>query len=216
MNADFMFENIEAIWIEIRQCGTKYLVSCTYRPPFTTTEYYDKIVDRFECAGMTEHPVISLGNLNSITFWMRLYLLIQSTILKLHMICTSWLTNQHEWMIKPPLCWMSFLRPIQHFIVRVQFLYTYWPLSYLHSYGIKKTPEADHITVKFRDMKHFDKESFSNDLISCDILNRFQDNNDISWERWQLAYTDICDKHGPMKSLKLKTTDQIHEWSMIS
>ena len=138
MRADLTLENIEAVWVELRQGGTKYLVSCIYRPPFTTTEYYDKIVDRFECAGMTEHPVISLGNLNSITFWMRLYLLIQSTILKLHMVCTSWLTNQHEWMIKPPLCWMSFLRPILHFIVRVQFLYTYWPLSYLHSYGIKK------------------------------------------------------------------------------
>ena len=57
-----------------------------------------------------------------ITFWMRLYLLIQSTILKLYMICTSYLTNQHEWTIKLPLCWMSFLRPIQYFIVRVQFL----------------------------------------------------------------------------------------------
>ena len=32
------------------------------------------------------------------------------------------LIDQQEWMIKPPLCWMSFLHPIQYFIVRVQFL----------------------------------------------------------------------------------------------
>ena len=38
-------------------------------------------------------------------------------------------------------------------------------------------------------------ESFSNDLISCDILNGSQDNDNISWDRWKLAYTDICDKH---------------------
>ena len=67
-----------------------------------------------------------------------------------------------------------------------------------------KPSEADHITVKFRDMKNFDMESFSNDLISCDILNRLQDNDYISREMWKLAYTDICDKHGPMKGLRLK------------
>ena len=59
-----MFENIEAIWVEIRQSDTKYLVSCIYRPPSATTEYYERIVDMFECARMTEHPVISLGDLN--------------------------------------------------------------------------------------------------------------------------------------------------------
>ena len=63
---------------------------------------------------------------------------------------------------------------------------------------------ADHNTVKFRDMNNFDIESFSDDLISCDILNDSQDNDDISWERWKLSYTDICDKHVPIKSLRLK------------
>ena len=66
-----------------------------------------------------------------ITFWIRLHLLIESTVLKLHMICTSWLTNQHEWMIKPPLFWMSFLRPIQHFIARVQFSDIHWVTTIL-------------------------------------------------------------------------------------
>ena len=56
---------------------------------------------------------------------------------------------------------------------------------------------------------------FSNDLISRDILNGSQDNDDISWERWKLAYTDICDKHAPMKSWRLKN-DQIHGSPMIS
>ena len=72
-----------------------------------------------------------------------------------------------------------------------------------------KLPVADHNTVKFRDMKYFDVESFSNDLISCDILNGSQDNEDISWERWKLAFTDTCHKHAPMKSLRLKN-NQIH------
>ena len=71
-------------------------------------------------------------------------------------------------------------------------------------FGNTKPSVADHNTLKFRDMKNFDMESFSNDLSSCDILNGSQDNDDITWEMWKLAYTDICDKHVPMKSLRLK------------
>ena len=58
---------------------------------------------------------------------------------------------------------------------------------------------AEHNTEQFRDIKNFDMESFSNDLISCDILNGSQDNDVISWERWKLAYSDICDKQAPVK-----------------
>ena len=58
--------------------------------------------------------------------------------------------------------------------------------------------------VNFRDMKNFDMESFFNDLISCDILNGSQDNDDISWERWSSVYTDISEKYALMKSLRLK------------
>ena len=52
-----------------------------------------------------------------------------------------------------------------------------------------KPSVADNNTVIFRDMKNFDMESFSNDLISRDFLNGSQDNDNISWKRWKLAYT---------------------------
>ena len=63
MRADLMFENTEAIWVEIQQGDTKYLVSCINRRPSATAVYHGKIVDMLECARVTEHPVISLGNL---------------------------------------------------------------------------------------------------------------------------------------------------------
>ena len=64
MRADLMFENIEAILVEIRQGDTKYLVSCSHRRPSATTEYHEKIVNMLECTRMTEHPVISLADLD--------------------------------------------------------------------------------------------------------------------------------------------------------
>ena len=78
-------------------------------------------------------------------------------------------------------------------------------LIYTHMEFENTTPSVvDHNTVKYRDIKNLDMESFSSDLISCDTLNGSQDNDDISWERWKLAYTDICEPHAPMKSLRLK------------
>ena len=142
-----------------------------------------------------------------ITLWMRLYLLIQSIILKLHMICTSWSTNQHEWMIKPPLFDVILTsHPALHRKSAVlKYTLSDHYLIYTHmEFEHTKPSVVVHNTVKFRDMKNFDMESFSNDLILCDILNSSQDNDDISWERWKLAYTDICDRHAPMKSLRLK------------
>ena len=109
-------------------------------------------------------------------------------------------------MTNPPLCWMSFLRPIQHFITRVQFLNIDLVTTILFTLEFENTKPSvvDQNIVKFRDMKNFDMDSFSNYLISCDTLNGSQDNDDISRERWKLAYIDICDKHAPIKSFRLK------------
>ena len=100
---------------------TKYLVSCIHKPSSATTEYYEKIVDMFEYARTTEHPVISLGYLN-------FNFILNKTLSTnpIHYIKTAYDMHQlidqpTRVMIKPPLCWMSFLRPIPHFIVRVQF-----------------------------------------------------------------------------------------------
>ena len=31
-----------------------------------------------------------------------------------------------------------------------------------------------------------------------------EDDGETSWQQWKLAYTEICDKHAPMKSLRLR------------
>ena len=78
-------------------------------------------------------------------------------------------------------------------------------LFYTHiEFKDTKSLTDDHNTVRFRDMKNFDAEIVAHDLMSSDILNCSQDEDEISWEQWKLAYKEICDKHAPMKSLRLK------------
>ena len=146
-----------------------------------------------------------------ITFCMRLYLLIQSAILKLHM-------NMHRLIDQPTrvdnktssvLDVILTSRPVLHRKSAVlKYTLSDHYLTYTHmEFGNTKPSVADHKAVKFRDMKNFDRGSFSNDLIWCGILNGSHDNDDnddISWERRKLAYIDTCDKHAPTKSLRLQ------------
>ena len=63
LRADLVLENVETIWVQIEQ-GDQRLVSNIYRPHSATLEYYERMIDVFEFAGMTEDPVIYLGDLN--------------------------------------------------------------------------------------------------------------------------------------------------------
>ena len=159
MRADIMFENIEAIWVELRQGDTKYLVSCIYRPASTTTEYNEKIIDMFECAGMTEHAVISLVDLNFN------YILdeTQSTN-PIHYIETTYMIHQ---LIDQPTRMDDKTSSVLDVILTshpalhrkgafLKYTFQRWPLSYLHSYGIWNTKPTvvDHNTMKFRDIKN--------------------------------------------------------------
>ena len=205
-----MFENIEEIWIQIRQGDTKYLVSCIYRPLSATTEYYEKIVDMFEFARMTEHPVISLGDLN--------FNYIRDETLSINP--TSYIEtayDMHQLIDQPTrvddktssvLDVILTSHPALHRKSAVlKYSLNDHFLIYTHNELRNTKPSVvDHNAVKFRDMKNFDMEGFYNDLILCDILNCSQDNDDISFERWKLAYIDIYDKHAPMKSLRIKKT----------
>ena len=80
MGVDLMFENIEAIWVEIRQGDTKYLVSCIYRPLLPRQNFMKKSLTCLNVLGWLSIPLFLWVILSSITFWMRLYLLIQSNI----------------------------------------------------------------------------------------------------------------------------------------
>ena len=67
IRADLMFENIEAIWSNMGTDTTRWYqtFSIMYvKTPSATTEYYEKNRWHVWSARMTEHPVLSLGDLN--------------------------------------------------------------------------------------------------------------------------------------------------------
>ena len=179
---------------------------------------WKKIVDTFECARMTEHPVISLGDLNFN------YILDETLSTNpIHYIETTYdmrqLIDQHEWMIKPSLCRMSFVRPIQRFIVGVQSLNIHLVTTILftlrrnlkipnHQWLI--TTLWNFVTWKVSMWRVSPMISFH---VTFEMVPRIM--TIYHGKGVKLTYTDICDKHAPMKSLRLKY-DPIHGWPMIS
>ena len=169
IRADFIFGNIETIWVEIRQGDIKYLISCTYRPPSATTEYYEKIVDMFECARMIGHPVISLGDLNFD------YILGETlSINPIHYFETAYnmrqLIDQPTRMDDKTSIVFGVILTSHPSLHRESAVLKYTLsdhyLIYTHmEFENTKPSVVDHNIVKFRDMKIFDMESFSNDLI---------------------------------------------------
>ena len=198
LRTDLMFENIEAIWAEIRQGDSKYLVSCIYRPPSATTEYYERIVDMFESARMTEYPVISLGDLNfdyvmnetlstipiyyiETAYKMR-QLIDQQTRVddKTSSILDVILTSHPELHRKSAVLKYTMS---DHFLI------------YTHiKFKDTKSPMGDHNTVRFRDLKNFDAEIFAHDLMVPNMRMKYHGNNGnwhirkyvINMPRWKV------------------------------
>ena len=62
---DLMFDEIEAIWLELNEGDKRCcLISCIYRPPSSSQAYYSKVVDMYERAQLDDIPIISMGDLN--------------------------------------------------------------------------------------------------------------------------------------------------------
>ena len=160
----------------------------------------------FECARMTEHPVISLGDLN-------FNYILDDTLSTnpIHYIETAY--YMHQLFDQPTRVDNKTSSVLDVILTSHPALHR---KSAVHKYTLSDQYliythiEFYHNTVKFRGMNNLDMESFSNDLISCDILNGSRDNDDITWAGWKLAYTDICDKHAPVK--KFKTKKRSNPW----
>ena len=61
-----------------------------------------------------------------------------------------------------------------------------------------------HNSVEFRDIKNFNPESFIDDLNSCDMFNDSACEKDISLDKSNLNFTEICNKNNPIKVARLK------------
>ena len=70
-------------------------------------------------------------------------------------------------------------------------------------------PKVKHKILRFRNYKTFDENSFLADLSENNITdNIFVENENadinIMWNKWKTAFLDICQKHAPLKTCRIK------------
>ena len=181
-----MFDEVEAIWLELNVKGQRCLISCIYRPPSSSQAYYNKIIDMYERAQLDDIPIISLGDLNYD------YKLDESLSNNpIHYIEMAY--EMTQLILQPTRETSDTSTTLDIILVSypglhkssgvIQYNFSDHYLIYTEFTFKKINPKKPvHNTVKFRDMKQFNPDIFINDLNNCEVLNGSLCDQDISWD----------------------------------
>ena len=199
---------IESIWVEVMVKGIGWvLVSCMYREPKANIAYYESMLDNIESAISKNENIVILGDLNfdykldetlennPVYYIEKLYLLQQliteptrvtvNTSTTLDVILTS-IPELHSKQAVLPITLSD------HYLVCTTLK--------------APTSRQTHNTIRFRDYKNFDKETFISDLeIELNAQNIMQlDNLSEAWLKFKNAFNNTSNKHVPIKTMRLK------------
>ena len=198
--------DIESIWIRLRQKKSYLNLAVMYRPPNSDSSYYDKILNEIECVKSSNEHVIIMGDLNydcfsnpnPIKFIEMAYEMKQLVDAPTRVTLSS--STLLDVVISS--C------PNDH--VSTQVMKVALSDHYLVHTKLRFAPAATrdcHHLVTYRDFKNFEEASFVSDLRKCDSITNvdFNPNNVLErWIRFKNDFTNLCDKHAPLRSRRLK------------
>ena len=203
---DLAHNDIECLWIEIKSPGIPpFLVSTFYRPPSVNKEYDNNIKSNIEQAGLDSKHMYILGdfnvdyaknvsnlitsieeihNLTQIVHFNTRVTPVSATCIDLIMTSNS----EIHTVTKPLKLGLS-----DHYMV-----YTIVNLKI-------KTPNVNHKYTTFRSYKKFDETAFLTDVKES-FINFKLDKSDMeaSWDTWKIEFLKICDKHAPIRKMRVK------------
>ncbi len=201
--SDLNDDEIEALWIEIKPKYSKPFLVCTfYRPPDCNVEYFNKFDNIVQ--GLNDDDIVILGDFN-------LDCLSDNTSKKVDDFCTN---NQLSQIIDEPT------RVTESSSTLIDLICVSRPEEYTSTLVVPYNV-SDHYLVKTIKMcnkaktvpkmvtsrcyKSFNEASFIHD-ISCVDWNRVSDieDPDDSWVLWRKMFLDVCNKHVPFKTRKVK------------
>ena len=201
---------IESMWLSVQVGKENVSIGTAYRPPNSDSIYFDKMLDEIDRVKSTCESLILLGDLNynyvfeenlancPIMYIEQLHELRQLVLSPTRVTLNSStlldviLSSIHDRHSETCVIQTSIS---DHFCVSTK-LDIQAPKDY-----------HKHRTVKYRDYKHFDQETFLNDINDCvDITNTDFDGAELD-DRWQLfktAFLKLSEKHAPFKTRRLK------------
>ena len=213
LTKDLISKDIENIWVTVKpEHNKQFLVSCMYRPPSSNHQYLENIIDCIENANKVTTDIIMLGDLN-------LKFNVADVELKNLCVYLQSILGARQLITSPTRVTATSSTIIDH-------IYTTIPEKHVKS-GVIELSISDHYLIytvlnskyvtrspkeiKIRSYSNFNKISFLQDIAECNYLN-IQNNMNINtaWTQWKSAFFNICNKHAPIKNIRVK--DRNNPW----
>ena len=205
---DLNTQGIELLSIEISKYKTKpFLLSTWYRPPNTSIDLLNKFENTLRLIDMEDKESIILGDFNcdilennhkdqithELNFITNLYqyqqLIDEPTRETIHSktLIDHLYSNKKENIV---LAGVSKISISDHYLI----------------FGIKRFPSVkgeEHV-IEFRNYKHFNEDYFLQDIISLETFDlECYFNPNQMWLVWKDRFTEIIDRHAPIKTRKI-------------
>ena len=202
---DLMFDDVKALWGELKLDSINLLISVTYRSPSSGSIYFDSLLDMIENASKKELDMIILGDMNYayvineflhsnlIHYIESLYDMCQLITEKTRVTSSTESTLDLILTTNPSLhkrCDVIKKTLSDHYMTSTELAVP------------KKVLHGNHDTVTFRNYNHFDDCEFINVMKSNDLLNG--NCKEVKWNEWKDAFLHISNAHAPTKTARLK------------
>ena len=209
---DLEKEHFESIWIEIFHKNSKsFLVGHFYRNPSSNISWNDVFDEQVEAAVGEDKEIFLLGDFNRDLLnpqiqnqWLDY---INSLGLRQHIKePTRVVPNASATLLDH--VYSNFSENIQFLDVPKIGLSDHYPVFFTRKIN-SHMPKARHHTIKYRSFKNFDISKFNEDLNSVpwDVIKVF-DTVDDALDSWYSLFTDVIDKHVPLKQHRVKKVKQ--------
>ena len=209
---DLEHEHFESIWTEMFPKNSKsVLIGHFYRNPTSSTDWNDIFDDQIEKAAEEEKEIFLLGDFNK--------------DLLNPQVKTQWLgyINSHGMTqhvneatrVVPHVSSTLIDHIYSNFSENIHFvdipkigLSDHYPIFFTRKVN-GRIPKATHHTIKYRSFKNFDEKKFNEDLktIPWDVIKVF-DTADDALDTWYSLFSEVLDKHIPMKQHRVKKVTQ--------
>lgn len=209
---DLENEHFESMWCEIFPKNSKsFLTGHFYRNPLSTISWNEIFDDQLEKAIAEEKELFIFGDFNRDLLnpqikhqW--------TDYMSSHGISqhvnepTRVVPNASATLIDH--IYSNFSDNIQYVDVPKIGLSDHYPVFLTRKVN-SHIPKVTHHTIKYRSFKNFDESKFNEDLASVpwDVIKVF-DNVDDALDAWYSLFSDVIDKHVPLKQHRVKNINQ--------
>ena len=209
--SDLEHKNLECIWLEIKPVKSKPFLLCNiYRPPNSTVQWNSIFEDCMENVLKEEKELYLMGDFNrdllnvqiknAWTDYMEPFGLTQL------LSEATRVTNDTRTLIDH--IYSNCPENVNSLNIPNVGLSDHFPIFLTRKMHVQP-PKTNHYTISYRSFKNFDEAAFIEDLqfVPWDTVKLFEDTDDVM-EAWLDLFSQVVDKHVPIKQHRVKHKTQ--------